>query len=79
MVCVLIYSFALLVGIFVGIAISAVGMNICALAAEIKKSKSIIKKKKKKYDKTVLLGKAKLSAIEVLLSKGLIDLYISHG
>ena len=54
-------------------------MNICALTAEIKKSKSIIKKKRKKYDKTVLLGKAKLSAIEVLLSKGLIDLYISHG
>ena len=54
-------------------------MNICAFTAKIKKSKSIMKKKKKKHDKTVLLGKAKLSAIEVLLSKGLIDLYISHG
>ena len=37
------------------------------------------KKHKKKYDKIVLLGKAKLDTIEVLMSKDLIALYISHG
>ena len=40
--------------------------------------KSIIKKKKKKYDKIVLLGKDKLNTIEDLISKALINLYISH-
>ena len=38
----------------------------------------MIKKKKKKHDKIVLLGKDKLNTIEVLISKSLIDLYISH-
>ena len=35
-------------------------------------------KKKKKHDKIVLLGKYKLNTIEVLISKSLIDSYISH-
>ena len=39
---------------------------------------SIIKKKKKKYDKLLLLGKTKLDHIEVLISKAIIDSYISH-
>ena len=43
-----------------------------------KKCKSIIKKKSEKHDKIVLLGKDKLNAIEVLISKALIDSYISH-
>ena len=34
--------------------------------------------KKKKHDKVVLLGRTKLDAIEVLVSKALIDSYISH-
>ena len=38
----------------------------------------MIKKKKKKHNKIVLLGKDKLNTIEVLISKSLIDLYISH-
>ena len=45
---------------------------------ELKKYKSIVKKKKKKHSKIVFLGKGKLNAIEVLTSKALIDLYISH-
>ena len=57
---------------------SAVGLKICAITAEIKKYKSIIKKKKNNHDKLVLLGKSKLSTIEVLISKSLIDSYISH-
>ena len=57
---------------------SAVGINISAIiSAIIKKYKSIIKKKKKKHDKTVLLGKYKSNTIEVLISKVLI--YITYG
>ena len=58
--CVLISAFALLVYAPVGIASSAVELNICAVTAEIKKYKSIIKKKKKKYDKILVLGKDKV-------------------
>ena len=52
--------------------------SICAIIAGIKKYKSIIKKKKKRHDKIVLLRKDKLNTIEVLISKALIDSYISH-
>ena len=44
----------------------------------IKEYKSIIKKKKKKHDKIVLLGKDKLNTIEILIYKALIDSYIRH-
>ena len=50
----------------------------CENSAGIKKYDSIIKKKRKKHDKIVLLGKAKLDTIEVLMSKALIYSYISH-
>ena len=46
--------------------------------AGIKNYKSIIKKKKTKYEKIVLLAKSKLNSIEVLISKTLIDSNISH-
>ena len=48
------------------------------ITAGIKKYKSIIKKKKKKHEKIVLLRKDKLNIIEVLISKALIDSYISN-
>ena len=48
------------------------------ITAGIKRYKSIIKKKKKKYDKIVLLAKSKLNSIEILISEELIDSYISH-
>ena len=38
----------------------------------------MIKKKKKKHNKIVLFGKDKLNTTEVLISKALIDSYISH-
>ena len=72
-------AFASLVDIPVGITSSAVGINICAITAEIKKYKSMIKKKKKNHDKIVLLVKDKLNTIEVLISKSLINSYISHA
>ena len=45
---------------------------------EFKKYKSTIKKKKKEHDKIMLPGKAKLNTIKVLISKILVDSYISH-
>ena len=56
----------------------------CAITAEIKKYKSIIKKRKKhdckkKHDEIELLGKPKLNNIKVVTSKSLIDSYITHS
>ena len=61
----------------VGILSSAVGIKLCVITAGIKKYKSIIKKKKK-HDKILVLRKDKLNTIDVLISKALIDSYISH-
>ena len=70
--CVLISAFALLVGIPIGIKSCALRLKICAITAGIKNYKSIIKKKKrKKYNKMVLLAKTKLNSIEILISKAL--------
>ena len=66
-----------LVCVPVGITSSAVGIKICVITTLIKKYKSIIKKKKK-HNKIVLLGKDKLNNTEFLISKALIDSYISH-
>ena len=76
--CISISAFASLVCIPVGITSSAVGIKIFTITAEIKKYKSILKKKKKKHYKIILLEKDKLNSIEVLISKALIDSYISH-
>ena len=76
--CVFISAFASLVCIPVRITISAIGLKICTITAGIKKYKSIIKTKKKNHDKIVLLAKSKLNTIDVLISKALIDLNISH-
>ena len=71
-------AFASFLGIPKGITTSAIGLKTCAITVGIKKYKSIIKKKKKKHNKIVLLGKIKVNSIEVLISKVLVDLYISH-
>ena len=76
--CISIYDFVSLLGIIIGIASSNIGLKICAITAGIRKYKSIIKKKKKKHDKTVLLQKTKLTSIEVLISRAFIDSYMSH-
>ena len=76
--CISIAAFSSLIGIPVGITISAIGLKIFAKTAGIKTYKSITKKKKKKHDKIVLLAKSKLNSIEVLISKALIDSNISH-
>ena len=76
--CISISAFVYLLGIPIGITSSAIGLQICAIAAGIKKYRLIIKKNKKKHDKIVLLPKSKLNNIEVLISKDLIDSNISH-
>ena len=58
---------------------SVVGLKICAITVGIKMYKSIIDKKKRNHDKLVLLGKVKLNTMEVLISKVLMDLCISHN
>ena len=52
---------------------STIELNVFAITSGIKNYKSIIKKRKKKHDKTVLFAKPKLNSIEVLISKPLID------
>ena len=71
-------AFASIVGILIGYTSSAVGLKICAIIAGIKNYKSIIKKTRKEHDQIVLLAKTELNRIEVLVSKALIDSYISH-
>ena len=60
------------------VTISSVGIIIFAIIEGIKKYKTMTKKKKKKHDKTKFLGKDELNTIEVLISKVLIDSYVSH-
>ena len=75
--CISISAFASLVCVLVGITNSAIGIKICAITAGIKKYKSVVKKIEKKHDKLVLLGKDNLNTTEILISKALIDSYIS--
>ena len=75
--CVSISAFVSLVGIPIGITISAIRLKICAISAVIKKYKSLIKKKKNKQDKTIFSSKSKMNRIEVVISKVLIDSVIS--
>ena len=76
--CLSISAFVSLVWVPVGMTSSAVGLKICAITAGIKKYKSIIKENKNKNDKIALLQKTKWDTIEVLISKALIDSYISY-
>ena len=76
--CISISVFASLLGIRLGMTSSAIGLKICAIAAGIKKYKSIIQKKKIKDGQIVLLAKSKLNNIEVLISKSLLDSNISR-
>ena len=71
-------AFTSLVAVPVGITSSPVKLKIYAVTTGIKKYKSIIKKKKKKHNEIVLLGKSKLNTIEDLIFKALNNSYISH-
>ena len=73
------FHFHFLFGVSVGTTSSAIGLKICAIAAGIKKYKSIINKENKKHDKMLLLAKTKLNRIVASISKALIDSNISHN
>ena len=77
--CISISTFASLLGIRIGIESPAIGLKICAIAAGIRKFRSIITKNRKRHNKIVLLGKSKINRIEVLISKALLDSTISHN
>ena len=66
-----------MIGITIGITSSVIKLKICAIAAGMKKCKSIIKKKKK-HGQIVFSAKSKLNKMEVLFSKTSIDSVISH-
>ena len=76
--CISISDFASLLGIPMGNTSCVIDLKLCAIAAEIKKYKLMIKKKKKKHDKIVLLATSKLDNTEDLISKALINSDISH-
>ena len=76
--CVSISDFASLVDISVGVTSSAVELKFFVITEGVKKYKSIIKKKKKKYDKRVFLANSRWNSIEILISKTLIDWNITH-
>ena len=61
--CFSISAFASLSDIPIGNTNSATGLKICAKAAEIKKYKSVIEKKKQKHDKIIFLAKSKSNSI----------------
>ena len=75
--CISFSGFVSLVGISIVIENAAVRLKICAITAKIKEYQSIIKKKKKQYDKIFLLAKNKLNNIKILI-KDFIDSHISH-
>ena len=75
--CVSISAFSSIVGIPIRITCSAIWLKICAITTGIQKYKLRIKKKKENY-KIVLFAKSKLNSTEVLISKALIYLVISH-
>ena len=76
--CVSTSAFTSLVSVSVGVMSSTVEIKISVIIEGIKKYKPIINKKKRKNDKIVLLGKYKLNTVQVLISKSLINSYISH-
>ena len=75
--CISISAFSFIVGIPKGFMRLFIGLKICVRTTGIKKYQSVIKKKKKNYDKILSLAKPKLNRVEVLTSKALIDSNIS--
>ena len=76
--CVSVSAFGSLVGIPIGISSFSVELKYFPIAAQIKKHKSIIKKKRKKHDKRALLAKTKSNSMENLMFRTLINSYSSH-
>ena len=73
-----IISHATVVGAPVGIASAGFTIVFSLAMGIIKKLMKTTKNKKKKHDKILMLAKHKLNSIEILVSKALIDMEISH-
>ena len=73
-----IISFTIVIGIPAGLASASFTLIFSLTTGIIKKLIKVIRKKKKKYNKIVMLAKSKLNSIETLMSQALIDLHISH-
>ena len=71
-------SHAIVVGIPVGLAGDSLTVVFSLITEIVKKLLNVARKKKEKQNKTVMLAKSKLNSIEILMSKALIDLDISH-
>ena len=71
-------SHAIVVGIPVGLAGDSLTVVFSLITEIVKKLLNVARKKKEKHNKTVMLAKSKLNSIEILMSKALIDLDISH-
>ena len=71
-------SHATVVGIPVGIAGASLTLIFTITTGVIKKLLNITRKKKKKHNKIIALGRSKLNIIEHLISQALIDFEITH-
>ena len=70
--------FTSIVGAPVGTASASLTLFFSLTTGIIKKLLNITRKKKKKYDKILILAKSKLSSIETLVSQALINTEITH-
>ena len=68
-----IVSHAIVVGISVGLAGASLTVGLSLTTGIVKKLFNVTRKKKKNYNKIVMLAKNKLNSIETLMSQALID------
>ena len=68
-----IVSHAIVVGIPVGLAGASLTVGLSLTIGIVKKFFNVTRKKKKNYNKIVMLAKSKLNSIETLMSQALID------
>ena len=73
-----IISFASTIDAPVGIASASFTLTFSLATWIIKKLLDITRRKRKKYDKILMIAKSKLNSINTLISQALIDINISH-
>ena len=73
-----IVSHATVFGILVGIPGASLTVIFTVTTGVVKKLLNITRKKKKKHNKIITLGRNKLDIIETLISRALIDFDVSH-
>ena len=73
-----IISFTSAIGAPVGIVSASFTLIFSLTTGIVKKLLDITRKKRKKYDKILMLAKSKLNSIDTLISQALIDMDISH-